>query len=89
MLNEICIVVLFCNNELFYFMGSICLQEGDVFCVIGWECDLLVLGKLFSQLLLVLLDQCFFGDFIFEVNVKFVDVVFIYGLEEGMEYWDK
>lgn len=75
MLLEMWIVVLFCNNVLLYFIGSICLWEGDILCVIGWEYDLLVFGKMFSQLLLVVFDQCFFGDFIFDVEVCFVDVV--------------
>lgn len=82
-----CIVVLFCGKDLLYFNGNICLKEGDILCVIGQEYYLFVLGKLFSQLFSIQLDECFFGDFIFDVDVKFDDIFQIYGfnLEQGVD----
>lgn len=48
MFGGIWIVVLFCGIELFYLLGSIIFEVDDIFCVIGYEYDLLVFGKLFS-----------------------------------------
>ncbi|BAP58815.1 potassium/proton antiporter [Candidatus Tachikawaea gelatinosa] len=79
--RETQISALFRNNILINPTNNTRLKAGDILCIIGKECDLPILGKIFSQSPFISIDQKFFGEFIIDAKTSIHDFAKIYGLE--------
>jgi cell volume regulation protein A len=77
------IAALFRDKELLHPSGSTTLMAGDIVCVIGHDCDLSGLGRLFSEAPKRTPDLRYFGDFILHADAELQDLAMLYNLDLG------